>query len=113
MDTSYWKEIDAHFGRGARVASKQEEKKVKLVERESEDKGKRKWKSKKKENKEKEIEKKIENNEKGRMKAMDTSYCKEIDAQLGGEQGLPQNKRKGKVKRKTGSGDGHFLMIGN
>ena len=39
MDTSYCQEIDAQFGRGARVASKQEEKKVKLVERESENKG--------------------------------------------------------------------------
>ena len=46
MDTSYWEEIDAQFGRGARVASKQEEKKVKLVERESENKGNRKGEGK-------------------------------------------------------------------
>ena len=103
MDTSYWEEIDAQFGRGARVALKQREKKVKVVERESENKGKRKWESYKKGK----LEKKKRNNAMSalnrKLKVMETSYCKEIDAGFCGEAGLPQNK--GKVKHKSGSGD--------
>ena len=33
MDTSYCQEIDAQFGRGARVASKQGKEKVKTIEK--------------------------------------------------------------------------------